>query len=118
MQMTRKAPDTVTLDQRRSRRVELRSPGDLVLAQGRSPCFVMEISRYGGRIQTDAAILPGDDGLLQCDGLDLLFRAVRMDGACIVVEFIDELAGIEGDVDPDLAEKIKANDHILRFLDL
>jgi hypothetical protein len=109
---------SASLEPRRSHRFDLRAKGELVLLSGRHACWVNEISRHGARLSTHAGIERGDDGLLQCDGLDLLFHAIRVEKNTVVVEFVDELAGSEGAIDPALAALIKNNNQILRFLDI
>ncbi len=86
---------------------------------GRSePCRVTEISRHGAKLETLARIRSGEDGLLRCDGLDLLFRVIRFERTTVIVEFIDEAADIDGEIDPELAALIENNNQILRFLDI
>ena len=106
-----------SFDPRRSHRFGLGAPGEVVLLEGSCPCQVNEISRHGARLVTGARIRVGEDGLLRCDGLDLLFRVVRLDQRVAVVQFVDELAECEGEIDPALAALIKNNYQILRFLE-
>ncbi len=106
------------LDARRSHRFDLMSAGEILLRSGREACKVLEISRNGARIETNAKLRPGDDGLLRCDGLDLLFFTVRVERKSALLEFIDELAESDEEIDPELAAVLENNYQILRFLDI
>lgn len=107
-----------SFDPRRSHRFDLGAPGEVVLLDGNCPCKVTEISRDGARLETGARIKVGEDGLLRCDGLDLLFRAIRLDRKVVVVQFVDELAECDGEIDPALAALVENNYNILRFLEI
>lgn len=106
------------LDARRSHRFGLMSAGEILLRSGKEECKILEISRNGARIETDATLCQGDDGLLRCDGLDLLFVTVRLERGFALLEFVDELADSEGEIDPELAALLENNYRILRFLDI
>ena len=110
--------EIANFEPRRSYRFDLGAMGQVVLVSGTSSCRVVEISHHGARLETDARIRIGEDGLLRCDGLDLLFRAIRYERGSVVIEFVDELAEADGEIDPAHAALIENNRQILRFLDI
>lgn len=85
-----KSTETVSLDARRSTRLQMLWPGEIVLKSGRHDCRVLDISQHGARIATEAILHAGDDGLLLCEGLDTLFEVVRANPDHVAVSFVDE----------------------------
>lgn len=105
-------------DPRRSHRFDLSAPGELVLLYGTEPCKVTELSRHGAKLETNARLKVGEHGLLRCDGLDLLFCAIRYERNGVIVEFVDERVTDADEIDSKLAALIENNDQILKFLDI
>ena len=118
MQSNKNQSPAANFDPRRSYRFDLRAPGEIVLLCGTEPCKVTELSRHGAKLETNARLRVGDHGLMRCDGLDLLIRVIRYERTSVVIEFVDEAAGDEDDIDPELAALIENNEQILKFLDI
>lgn len=104
------------LDPRRSQRVELLSMGQIVLRDGTYDCQVIELSLSGALLLTLAQARVGQDGLLRCDGLDLLCQIVRVEPGFVAVEFIDEAEEAADTQDQRDLSRTENNCHILRFL--
>ncbi|WP_428027643.1 PilZ domain-containing protein [Altererythrobacter sp.] len=106
-----------SLDQRRSKRIELASMGQFVLQDGAYDCQVVEISLCGALLLTLAELRVGQDGLLRCDGLDLLCQVVRIEPGFAAVEFVDESGETADVLDRRELSRAENNYQILRFLD-
>lgn len=105
------------LEPRRSHRIDLMTRGEVVLRDGSHRCTILEISAHGGLLELSARAEVGQDGLLRCDGLDLLFSVVRVQGDLVAVEFVDESGGEEqADFDHADRSRIDINREILRFI--
>lgn len=108
--------EIVSLEARRSERLRMLWAGELVLRKGRYDCRVLDISQHGAKISTDTDIAPGEDGLLLCEGLDVLFRVVRCEPDCVAVTFVDEFEQDELESDTEYTSRVARNQQIFRYL--
>ena len=117
MPQKRTAPTaTVSLDARRSDRLGMLWVGEIVLHAGRYECRIIDISQHGAKLATEAAVRPGDEGLLLCEGLDLLFRVVRHEFGIVAVSFVDELDQDVSCDDTETVSRLARNQQIFRYL--
>lgn len=108
--------ETVSLEARRSERLNMYWTGELVLRTGRYECRVIDISPHGAKLTSAAPVRPGDDGLFLCEGLDLLFHVVRHEPNFVAVSFIDEFDQDIGEDDVETVSRIARNQQAFRYL--
>ncbi|SMQ73737.1 PilZ domain-containing protein [Altererythrobacter xiamenensis] len=108
--------ETVSLEVRRSDRLNMYWSGELVLRSGRYDCRVIDISHHGAKLTSAARVRPGDDGLFHCEGLDLLFRVERHEPNFLAISFIDELDQDIGEDDVETVSRIARNQQAFRYL--
>ena len=108
--------ETVSLEARRSDRLNMYWSGELVLRTGSYDCRVIDISQHGAKLASEADVRPGDDGLLLCEGLDVLFHVVRREGDCVAVTFVDEMADDLGEDEVEVVSRYARNQQVFRYL--
>jgi len=108
-----------TLEARRSRRLAIVSCGEVVLREGPVACKMIDVSQHGARLAIRCRSSEGDYGLLRCEGLDILFRIMRVAEDEIGIEFVDETSELDDENEDDLDDfsRVVNNYQILRLLD-
>ena len=79
-----------TLRRRSAERFKVLVPARLVLLAGEFECALEDISTSGARIITDVPLRTGNQGILRCSPLDVLFLVCWTEGKSAGLQFDEE----------------------------
>ncbi|MCB2083965.1 MAG: PilZ domain-containing protein [Sphingomonadaceae bacterium] len=79
-----------TLGRRSAERFKVLVPARLVLLAGEFECALEDISTSGARIITDVPLRTGNQGILRCSPLDVLFLVCWTEGKSAGLQFDEE----------------------------
>ncbi len=77
-------------NRRQAERLRVLMPAALTLLDGVFDCALEDISQTGARFIADAPMEEGQQGILHCQPLEMLFRVVWTDGKTAGVQFDEE----------------------------
>ncbi|WP_209347319.1 PilZ domain-containing protein [Pontixanthobacter sp. CEM42] len=83
--------DSIQPDQRAAERFRVLMPGSITLLDGVFNCAIEDISLSGARFITDVPLRKGQEGILLCSPLEVLFSVVWTDGNIAGVHFEEEI---------------------------